>query len=141
MTENQEDAAGPSEPVHGQLAYLQVPAIDVAQSATFYENVFGWHVEPPHPSFEAPGLIGQWVSECAEDLRALLRPPRGRLPSTSTLRPLGSDAASRFSSCVAFTIADSGFRSSCESMARNWSRRRTASRMSSSRSRRCSSPS
>ena len=63
MTENQEDAAGPSEPVHGQLAYLQVPAIDVAQSATFYENVFGWHVEPPHPSFEAPGLIGQWVSD------------------------------------------------------------------------------
>jgi predicted transposase YbfD/YdcC len=30
--------------------------------------------------------IGQWVRERAEDLRALLRPPRGRLPSTSTLR-------------------------------------------------------
>jgi len=30
--------------------------------------------------------IGQWVRERAEDLRALLRPARGRLPSTSTLR-------------------------------------------------------
>src|SRR5437879_13241144 len=63
MTESDEEAAGPSEPVHGQLAYLQVPALDVTQSAAFYEKVFGWHVEPPHPSFEAPGLIGQWVSE------------------------------------------------------------------------------
>ena len=64
MTENdREDAAGPSEPVHGQLAYLQVPAIDVTQSAAFYGRVFGWHVEPPSPSFEVPGLIGQWVGD------------------------------------------------------------------------------
>ena len=30
--------------------------------------------------------IGQWVGERAAELVALLRPPRGRLPSTATLR-------------------------------------------------------
>jgi predicted enzyme related to lactoylglutathione lyase len=44
----------------GQLAYLQIPAPDVSASARFYEAVFGWSVDPPHPSFEAPGLIGQF---------------------------------------------------------------------------------
>ena len=64
MTANDErEPEGPSAPVHGQLSYLQVPAIDVLQSAGFYEKIFGWHVEPPHPSFEAPGLIGQWVAD------------------------------------------------------------------------------
>jgi predicted enzyme related to lactoylglutathione lyase len=64
MTEHhQEDAAGPCGPVHGQLSYLQVPAVDVTQSAGFYEKIFGWRVEPPQPGFEAPGLIGQWVSD------------------------------------------------------------------------------
>jgi predicted enzyme related to lactoylglutathione lyase len=64
MTANDEpDMANPSGPVHGQLSYLQVPARDVGQSATFYAKIFGWHVEQPHPSFEAPGLIGQWVTD------------------------------------------------------------------------------
>ena len=35
------------------------------KSAAFYEKVFGWHIERPYPSFEAPGLIGQWVSDRA----------------------------------------------------------------------------
>jgi uncharacterized protein len=46
---------------HGQLCYLQIPASDVWRSAQFYATVFGWHIEHPYPSFEAPGLIGQWV--------------------------------------------------------------------------------
>lgn len=50
-------------PAHGQVCYLQLPALDVPGSADFYEAVFGWHVERPHPSFEAPGLIGQWVDD------------------------------------------------------------------------------
>ena len=25
--------------------------------------VFGWKIERPHPSFEAPGLIGLWVED------------------------------------------------------------------------------
>jgi predicted enzyme related to lactoylglutathione lyase len=48
---------------HGQVCYLQIPAVDVVASAAFYERVFGWRIERPHPSFEAPGLIGQWVDD------------------------------------------------------------------------------
>ena len=49
--------------VHGQVCYLQIPAIDVIRAATFYEKVFGWQVERPYPSVVAPGLIGQWVDD------------------------------------------------------------------------------
>jgi uncharacterized protein len=49
--------------VHGQVCYLQLPATDTAQSAEFYEAVFGWQIERPYPSFEAPGLIGQWIDD------------------------------------------------------------------------------
>lgn len=48
---------------HGQLCYLQIPADDVEISARFYERVFGWSVEPPGAGFEAPGLIGQWITD------------------------------------------------------------------------------
>ncbi len=49
--------------VHGQVCYLQLPATDTKRSAEFYEAVFGWQVERPYPSFQAPGLIGQWVDD------------------------------------------------------------------------------
>src|ERR1700691_3507967 len=49
--------------VHGQLCYLQLPAVDVTASARFYERVFGWRVDPPDSGFEAPALIGQWIDE------------------------------------------------------------------------------
>jgi predicted enzyme related to lactoylglutathione lyase len=48
---------------HGQVCYLQIPALDVMKSAEFYEKIFGWRIERPYASFEAPGLIGQWVSD------------------------------------------------------------------------------
>jgi uncharacterized protein len=48
---------------HGQVCYLQIPAADCMRSAEFYEAVFGWRIERPHPEFEAPGLIGQWVAD------------------------------------------------------------------------------
>jgi uncharacterized protein len=54
-----------SKPAKGEVAYLQIPARDVTQSAEFYEHVFGWHVEQRNPSFEAPNLIGQWVTDRA----------------------------------------------------------------------------
>ena len=47
--------------VHGQLCYLQLPAISSTRAAAFYQAVFGWHIEAHYPDFEAPGLIGQWV--------------------------------------------------------------------------------
>jgi uncharacterized protein len=48
---------------HGEVVYLQIPALDVAVSATFYRAVFGWQVDPPQSGFEAPGIIGQWVTD------------------------------------------------------------------------------
>jgi hypothetical protein len=52
-------------PAQGQLSYLQIPARNVQRSAEFYARVFGWHIEHPHPGFDAPGLIGQWVTDRA----------------------------------------------------------------------------
>src|SRR5947209_5886100 len=64
MNETREDPAT-SIPglVHGQLSYLQIPAVDITTSARFYERVFGWRVDPPETGFEAPGLIGQWITD------------------------------------------------------------------------------
>ena len=28
----------------GKICYLEIPAIDLAQSAQFYQRVFGWHI-------------------------------------------------------------------------------------------------
>lgn len=53
---------------HGSVGYLQLPAVDIARSAAFYESVFGWSTDPAHGSFEAPGMIGQWITD---------RPPAG----------------------------------------------------------------
>jgi predicted enzyme related to lactoylglutathione lyase len=50
-------------PRHGQIDYLQLPARDLAQSATFYETVFGWSVDRDHGSFQAPGMNGQWTTD------------------------------------------------------------------------------
>jgi predicted enzyme related to lactoylglutathione lyase len=49
--------------VHGQVCYLQLPAADSARAAAFFQAVFGWQVEAHEPDFEAPGLIGQWVTD------------------------------------------------------------------------------
>jgi uncharacterized protein len=66
MGENDEaKAARASGMNHGQICYLQIPALDLMRSAEFYEQVFGWQIERPHPSFESPGLIGQWVTDRA----------------------------------------------------------------------------
>ena len=62
---NDEDSGATSSRglAHGQLCYLQIPAKDIRKSAEFYAKVFGWQTDPEHPSFEAPGLIGQWVTD------------------------------------------------------------------------------
>jgi uncharacterized glyoxalase superfamily protein PhnB len=52
---------------HGQPVYLQIPATDITTSARFYERVLGWEVNPGRSGagsgFEAPGLIGQWITD------------------------------------------------------------------------------
>jgi len=50
-----------------RLCYLEIPAVDVHQSANFYEKVFGWnirHRDSSRPSFDdATGDIsGAWVT-------------------------------------------------------------------------------
>jgi predicted enzyme related to lactoylglutathione lyase len=64
---------------HGGLSYLEIPASDPRQSATFYENVVGWRIQgadTAEPKFnDATGhLIGRWVTG-----RAISREP-GMLP-------------------------------------------------------------
>ena len=65
MTEHEEQATSIPGLVPGQLCYLQIPALDVTISARFYERVFAWQVDPPEAGFEAPSLIGQWVTDRA----------------------------------------------------------------------------
>jgi predicted enzyme related to lactoylglutathione lyase len=60
---NEDESTRASGLQHGQVCYLQIPARDLMKSAAFYEQVFGWKIERPYPSFEAPGLIGQWVDD------------------------------------------------------------------------------
>lgn|SRR5262245_51915862 len=55
---------------HGRLSYIQIPAVDVAESAKFYEKVFGWKVgegRDDHVSFtDATGdMIGAWITGLA----------------------------------------------------------------------------
>jgi predicted enzyme related to lactoylglutathione lyase len=64
---------------HGQVSYLEIPALDPEQSAAFYEAVFDWHIErraPGQASFDdrSGDLIGRWVTG-----RAVSRQP-GLLP-------------------------------------------------------------
>ncbi|MEP6650322.1 MAG: VOC family protein [Lapillicoccus sp.] len=49
--------------VHGQVCYLQVPTTDLAASARFYAAVLGWQTDPGEAGFEAPGVIGQFVTD------------------------------------------------------------------------------
>jgi predicted enzyme related to lactoylglutathione lyase len=48
---------------HGQIDYLQLPALDIERSAAFYENTFGWSIDTDNGSFEAPGMIGQLTTD------------------------------------------------------------------------------
>jgi predicted enzyme related to lactoylglutathione lyase len=52
-------------PAHGQIEYLQLPAVDIERSAAFYERVFGWSIDRRSGSFEAPGMIGQLTTDAA----------------------------------------------------------------------------
>jgi len=63
MTQEDAEAARARSLVHGQVCYLQMPAVDSARAAEFYQAVFGWQTEHPYQDFESPGLIGQWVRE------------------------------------------------------------------------------
>jgi len=62
-----------------RFCYLQIPAADVHQSATFYERVFGWNIRnrgTHHPSFDdATGNVsGAWSTELVPSREAGLMP-------------------------------------------------------------------
>lgn len=63
---------------HGGLSYIEIPAKDPVQAATFYAAVFGWVIggEKDNPKFaDAQGmLIGRWIQG-----RPIARDP-GMLP-------------------------------------------------------------
>jgi predicted enzyme related to lactoylglutathione lyase len=48
---------------HGQIDYVQLPALDIKRSAAFYEKAFGWSIDTDSGSFDARGMIGQFTTE------------------------------------------------------------------------------
>ncbi len=60
-----DDTGTNQHPAHGQLGYLQLPAIELAATASFYREVFGWSVDAERGGFEAPALIGQFTTDLA----------------------------------------------------------------------------
>ncbi len=51
----------------GKICYIEMPAIDISQSAQFYQQVFGWHVrqrDDGSTSFDdtVGGVSGTWVT-------------------------------------------------------------------------------
>ena len=53
---------------HGQLSYLQIPALELGRSAEFYELVFGWRNDRP-PAPDAGPLL--WIH--VDDIERALR--------------------------------------------------------------------
>ena len=65
MAEQEKDCVEGGLARHGHVSYLEIPAIDVEQSAAFYESVFGWQIhrrDSGHASFDdrSGALIGRW---------------------------------------------------------------------------------
>ncbi len=92
--DNAEEEARARGMTHGQICYFQIPALDLMKSAEFYEKVFGWQIERPYPSFESPGLIGQWVTERAPaaDAGPLIWINVGNIDETlASVRALGGE--------------------------------------------------
>jgi len=61
----------PKEPTYksGKICYIQIPAVDVKQSADFYAAVFGWQVRQRsdgHLAFDdsVGEVSGTWVTGC-----------------------------------------------------------------------------
>ncbi len=66
----------------GKICYLEIPAIDIAQSAQFYQQVFGWHIRQRNDGSTAfddttGEVSGTWVLGHSEHLPAS-RPGRDR---------------------------------------------------------------
>src|SRR5215467_7561883 len=63
----------------GGLSYLHIPAVDVQQSASFYEQIFGWKIrgrDTDYPGFDdgTGHVSGAWVTDLAIALKPGLLP-------------------------------------------------------------------
>ena len=52
---------------NGKICYLEIPAVDIQQSADFYKSVFGWHIRQRsdgHMAFDdgVGEVSGTWVT-------------------------------------------------------------------------------
>jgi len=50
----------------GKICYIEIPAIDISESAKFYQRVFGWHIRQHDDGSTAfddtvSGVSGMWV--------------------------------------------------------------------------------
>jgi len=53
---------------NGKICYLEIPAVDIQQSADFYKSVFGWHIRQRsdgHLAFDdgVGEVSGTWVRD------------------------------------------------------------------------------
>lgn len=93
---------------HGKLCYVELPAVDIDQSAAFYRAVFGWSIRPRDdgavafddgvgevsgtwvagrpPSGEPGLLLYVWVDDVAASIEAVLA------HGGEVVRPIGADA-------------------------------------------------
>lgn len=56
----------PPTPAHGKVSYIEIPALDINRSATFYAKVFGWRIRQRSNGKTAfddttGGVSGTWV--------------------------------------------------------------------------------
>ena len=63
---NESAQTGPPTLAGGKICYVQIPAVDVRQSADFYAAAFGWHVrqrDDGHLAFDdtTGEVSGSWV--------------------------------------------------------------------------------
>jgi predicted enzyme related to lactoylglutathione lyase len=65
----------PPTPTNGKICYLEIPAVDIAQSIAFYQSVFGWEVRRRGDGKAAfddavGGVSGTWVTGRAPSAQA-----------------------------------------------------------------------
>lgn len=67
MTERSDPGVDATVARRGGVSYLRIPALDVRESAAFYQAVFGWDVSPERGSFaDGTGhVIGHWAADRA----------------------------------------------------------------------------
>ena len=80
---------------HGKICYIEMPATDIARSADFYANVFGWQTRKQvsgtwivgRPPLTQPGLLVYIMVDDAEATVKSIAAHGGEI-----VQPIGADA-------------------------------------------------